>query len=131
MKKWLDDLYAILLKRSFKTLDNSLKNYDDNQKIINDTVYNVINEITIQGKEIFTYDLRQIDTDRFITLCFVSEGSYRFFVKIYKLNTNTFYFIQPPYYYGFENINIANGIFTIKNSTDVAFTGILTYNKNA
>ena len=35
MKKWLDDLYAILLKRGFNTLDNSLKNYDSNQSLIN------------------------------------------------------------------------------------------------
>ena len=48
MKKWLDDLYAILLKRGFKTLDNSLKNYDKiNEYVNNHDDVELANEITI------------------------------------------------------------------------------------
>ena len=47
MKKWLDDLYAIILKRGFKTLDDSLKNYENTENLINNNKYNLISTQTI------------------------------------------------------------------------------------
>ena len=41
MKKWLDDLYAILLKRGFNTLDNELKNYDGDKTMLDNLSYTI------------------------------------------------------------------------------------------
>ena len=130
MKKWLDDLYAIILKRGFNTLDNSLKNYDNNQKIIDDNTYNVIDDITINPGETFTYDLNNIDTDNFITLYCISNFGYRFYYNFYKINTGYFITMYSQVT-GLDNGSVSNiGVFSIKNSSSSIFTGKLMYKKS-
>ena len=57
MKKWLDDLYAILLKRGLPTLDNSLKNYNDNQEIIDNMKRKETSLIEVASGDSFTINL--------------------------------------------------------------------------
>ena len=75
MKKWLDDLYAILMKRGFNTLDNVLKKYrtqiEDYEEIkINDEI------IILEPNETISFNFSSITTslniyDRF---CIYNRG---------------------------------------------------------
>lgn len=111
MKKWLDDLYAILLKRGFKTLDNVLKKYktqiEDYEEIkINNDI------IILSSNESVTIDL---------------SGYYNLYDRyvLYNRGFDTWHnFIC--YFYNFDNnkcnrystINTASTVYEITFSND-------------
>ena len=89
MKKWLDDLYAILLKRGFNTLDNVLKKYkteiEDYEEIkINDEL------ITLNPGATLEFDLLSY-YNRYDRFMFYNRGcmnEYNIVVNLYKDEEN-------------------------------------------
>ena len=70
MKKWLDDLYAILLKRGFNTLDNVLKKYKSQIEEYEELKINS-ETITLNTNESVTFNFSEITErlniyDRFV-----------------------------------------------------------------
>ena len=73
MKKWLDDLYAILLKRGFITLDNSLKNYDKLDKQIAKNVKS--GTVNAGQTDTFSlYDYPSKENDFLLIKCSFNDG---------------------------------------------------------
>ena len=57
MIKWLNDLHAILLKRGLHTLDNSLKNYDSNQSLINKILRKGTNYVEVSANSSIQFNI--------------------------------------------------------------------------
>ena len=89
MKKWIDDLYAILIKRGFNTLDNVLKKYkteiEDYEEIkINDEL------ITLNPGDTLEFDLLSY-YNRYDRFMFYNRGcmnEYNIVVNLYKDEEN-------------------------------------------
>ena len=89
MKKWIDDLYAILIKRGFNTLDNVLKKYkteiEDYEEIkINDEL------ITLNPGDTLEFDLLSY-YNRYDRFMFFNRGcmnEYNIVFNLYKDNEN-------------------------------------------
>ena len=81
MKKWLDDLYAILLKRGLPTLDNSLKNYDKNNSFIDEyTSYK--KTALLPGNGAYQIDLKEnINNLDFYDMYITNSDVYARYVK--------------------------------------------------
>ena len=116
MKKWLDDLYAIILKRGFKTLDNSLKNYDKLKK----QIPKIMISGTVNAGQSFTFDLNncEIETNGVILVKCVFSDTRIAILSLIKLT--------PSYYSRLINYGISSGIsvslseniLTITNNVD-------------
>ena len=98
MKKWLDDLYAILLKRGLPTLDNSLKNYEHTEKLLNNNKYYLINTITIETGNTYILDLSElgITGNRFFTLLGLTDKPHCFITKTFKQYSQYYYIPLTP-----------------------------------
>lgn len=130
MKKWLDDLYAIILKRGFKTLDDSLKNYENTENLINNNKYNLISTQTINAGESYTLDLSEIGItgNMFFTLVGLSNHPAWFFSRVYKQYDKNFYIQMNPSNSSGFNINYSSErIVTITNTTSIDLTVSLYY----
>ena len=90
MRKWLDDLYAIILKRGFKTLDNSLKNYESNQSTINKITKKEGGSFTIEPNQTISVDLNDyfsLNDIGFIIIAFPGlVNTYGMFLRNYYRN---------------------------------------------
>ena len=98
MKKWLDDLYAILLKRGFITLDNVLKKYkteiEDYEELkINDNV------ISLGVGETVSFDLTRYFS-RFDRFMFYNRGYTANYCIVYNL-----YKYRNDYVYPYFSVN--------------------------
>ena len=128
MKKWLDDLYAIILKRGFKTLDNSLKNYESNQDIINQNEYITIGAISLENNESTVIDLSNYDLNVYFSVGAYSSTSYsRFYLSLN--NTGTALRLVNAHYTGFDNAEIdsSNKTIKIKNTSGAQFNGVIKF----
>ena len=89
MKKWLDDLHAILFKRGFKTLDNVLKTQlEDFEGIpIND------DPVIIKPNKVYTIDISNYFNvyDRFMFYNRGISSDYNFIIYLYKYNDSQSY----------------------------------------
>ena len=92
MKKWLDDLHAILLRRGFITLDNVLKKYktqiEDYEEV------KISSEIIrISPDETYTIDISNYFNvyDRFMIYNRGVTSDYGFIAYFYKYNDNQSY----------------------------------------
>lgn len=88
MKKWLNDLYAILLKRGYNTLDNSLKNYEKIDKQLSKKVLTG----TLEPSGSFEYDLNNYGAEIssiILTKCVFSNGKI-LIIPIIRLGENNY-----------------------------------------
>ena len=86
MKKWLDDLYAIILKRGFKTLDDVLKNKNKYDKKL--TLYD--GEGVINDGDYLDFDLKTLDYNASSIFIIEIESS-QAFVHYYKRASENIY----------------------------------------
>ena len=111
MKKWLDDLYVILLKRGFKTLDDVLKKYKteiedyETVKINNDSI--ILNQ-----NESITFNISDITShlnifDRFILINVPLESTWNFVWFGCKIANNACYKYSSYSLGGTSIINIS------------------------
>ena len=111
MKKWLDDLYVILLKRGFKTLDDVLKKYKteiedyETVKINNDSI--ILNQ-----NESITFNISDITShlnifDRFILINVPLESTWNFVWFGCKITNNACYKYSSYSLGGTSIINIS------------------------
>ena len=120
MKKWLDDLYAIILKRGFKTLDNSLKNYNKFEKQLSKMVLTG----TVEVGQSFTCNLNNYDiqiNDLVVVKCIFSDTR-MVVIPLIKF-TSTYYNIVNNYDVSPGiSMNLSSGIINITNNTEKKLT---------
>ena len=114
MKKWLDDLYAIILKHGFNTLNDVLKNDNEyKESKINDNV------ITLNSNEAFTFNLHTLNYNIYDRLMIFNRGhnaNYSIVCYLYKYDNNNFTQINV-----FNNVaskigtQVVNDNFVIRN----------------
>lgn len=115
MKKWLDDLYAILLKRGFHTLDNSLKNYDTFDKQISKEVQSG----SILAGETITYDLSNYEAeikDLILVKCIFNDSKLAIF-SLLKISINYYSRVNNFNVNSSIKVSISGPILTITNET--------------
>lgn len=92
MKKWIDDLYAILIKRGFNTLDNVLKKYKSQIEDYEEIQING-ESIILQPDESITIDLSNYYNiyDRYTIYNRGNMDSLNFICNFYKYTENLTY----------------------------------------
>ena len=128
MKKWLDDLYAIILKRGFKTLDNSLKNYDTLNKQISEEVQSGL----VETGQTISVDMNEFNSDIYDTVlfkCVFSDGRVILIVFI-RMSQNSYIRVNVlgvspliTYTTSGSIVNLTNG--TDNNLTYKAYVNIM------
>ena len=122
MKKWIDDLYAILLKRGYNTLDDVLKK----SKIIMDNEYVYEGVLVFEIDETKTINLNQFSTNTFFSIAYVTELGYRFYFSFYKSLSNAC-FTMFNNNVGFTIISVTDNILSIKNTSNAKLSGKLLF----
>ena len=128
MKKWLDDLYAILLKRGFKTLDNSLKNYKTIQDTpITNKVNVIYNSLNVANNDVIEIDLSELNlNNNFMYSVFIGTGtSCRLWMSLYYDGVNTYG--MQTHLYGFSIVTTSNNVLVIKNVSGTNLTCTVEY----
>ena len=123
MKKWLDDLYAILLKRGFITLDNVLKKYKTEIEEYEEIKVN--NElIRLNPNESITFNLSNYFNkyDRFIIFNRGHTGQTSFIRTYYKYADNAITkFNEYNNIPNFSAISNDNQTITLQNLSDTVY----------
>ena len=125
MKKWLDDLYAIILKRGCKTLDDLLKNYENNENLINNNKYNLIDTYTFEPGATHNIDLSEIGVsgNRFFSVLGYSNNPAWFITRTFKQYwVSNFIPISPSSTSGFDVSFTSEKILTVTNITSSTLT---------
>ena len=126
MKKWLDDLYVILLKRGLPTLDNSLKNYNDNQEIIDNMKRKETSIIEVASGDSFTINLNDhIKINDFVYLFAMGKSS-ESDINFNRVSCISLFRLSSLYYvaatvFSMNEVSLTrnNNILTITNNSNI------------
>ena len=127
MKKWLDDLYAIILKRGFKTLDNSLKNYDKLDK----QIAKLVQTGTVEANNTSIFNMVNYDcqiNDVILCKCIFSDRRV-IVIPIFKSTEHTYFRFNPLGTSTGVNITFSDANLIISNSTENNLNYTLYLNK--